>query len=50
MKLALPRLGNIEVINESIITDMGHELIEVRPNSKKTLDLGVRYSPEYCLL
>ncbi|MDD3655973.1 MAG: CoA protein activase [Atribacterota bacterium] len=50
MKLALPRLGNIDVINETIITDMGHELAEVPPNSKKTLDLGVRYSPEYCCL
>lgn len=50
MKLALPRLGNIEVINETIITDMGHELIEVPPNTKKTLDLGVRYAPEYCCL
>jgi len=50
MKLALPRLGNIEVINETIITDMGHELVETPPNTKKTMDLGVRYSPEYCCL
>ena len=50
MKLALPRMGNIEVINNTIITDMGHELIESPPNSKRTLDLGVRYAPEYCCL
>ena len=50
MKIALPRLGNIEVMNETIITDMGHELIEIPPNSKKTLDLGVRHAPEYCCL
>ncbi len=50
MKLALPRLGNIDVMNETIITDMGHELIKTPPNSKKTLDLGVRHSPEYCCL
>jgi predicted nucleotide-binding protein (sugar kinase/HSP70/actin superfamily) len=50
MKLALPRLGNIDVINETIITDMGHELIETPLNSKKTMDLGVKYSPEYCCL
>ncbi len=50
MKLALPRLGNIDVINETIVTDMGHNLIETPPNSKKTMDLGVRYSPEYCCL
>jgi len=50
MKLALPRLGNIEVINHTLITDMGHELIEAPPNSKKTMDLGVKYSPEYCCL
>ncbi len=50
MKLALPRLGNIDVINETIVTDMGHKLIETPPNSKKTMDLGVRYSPEYCCL
>jgi predicted nucleotide-binding protein (sugar kinase/HSP70/actin superfamily) len=50
MKLTLPRLGNIEVAYETIITDLGHELIEAPPNSKRTLDLGVRYSPEYCCL
>ncbi len=50
MKLALPRLGNIEVINHTIITDMGHELIEAPPNTKRTMDLGVKYSPEYCCL
>lgn len=50
MKLALPRLGNTEVINHTLITDMGHELIEAPHNSKKTLDLGVKYSPEYCCL
>ena len=50
MKLALPRLGNIEVINHTLITDMGHELIDTPPSSKKTMDLGVKYSPEYCCL
>ena len=50
MKLALPRLGNIDVINGTVLTDMGHELIETPPNSKRTMDLGVRYSPEYCCL
>mgnify|MGYP001024310428 CR=1 FL=1 len=50
MKIALPRLGNIEVMNETIITDLGHELIEIPPNTKRTLDLGVRYAPEYCCL
>ncbi len=50
MKLALPRFGNTEVITETIITDMGHKLIKTPANSKRTLDLGVRYSPEYCCL
>jgi len=50
MKLALPRLGNIEVVNHTLITDMGHELVEAPPNSKRTMDLGVKYSPEYCCL
>jgi len=50
MKLALPRLGNIDVICETIITDMGNELIETPLNSKRTMDLGVKYSPEYCCL
>ena len=50
MKLALPRLGNIEVVNHTLITDLGHEVIEAPPNSKKTMDLGVKYSPEYCCL
>lgn len=50
MKLALPRMGNIEVVYDTLITDMGHELIEPPSTSKRTLDLGVRYSPEYCCL
>ena len=50
MKLALPRLGNIEVVNHTILTDMGHEPVEAPPNSKRTMDLGVKYSPEYCCL
>ena len=50
MKLSLPRIGNVDVINNTMFTEMGHELIEAPPNSKKTMDLGVKYAPEYCCL
>ncbi len=50
MKLAYPRLGNIEVLGNTMFTEMGHELIEAPPNSKRTMDLGVKYAPEYCCL
>ncbi len=51
MKVTIPNLGNITLIAaKSLFVNLGHEVIMPPPNSKRTLDLGVRYAPEYCCL
>jgi len=51
MKVTFPNLGNIVTIaGKALLLNLGHEIILPPPNSKRTLDLGVRYSPEYCCL
>jgi predicted nucleotide-binding protein (sugar kinase/HSP70/actin superfamily) len=51
MKITFPNLGNITPIAaKSLLLNLGHEVILPPPNTKRTLGLGVRYSPEYCCL
>jgi len=51
MKITMPNFGQLTPIAvKSLIFNLGHEVILPPPNSKRTLDLGVRYSPEYCCL
>lgn len=51
MKVTMPNLGNlISIAGKSLLSNLGHEVILPPPNSKRTLDLGVRYAPEYCCL
>ena len=51
MKITLPNFGNMTTIGgKALLFNLGHEVILPPPNTKKTLDLGVRYSPEYCCL
>ena len=51
MKVTMPNLGNlISIAGKALLSNLGHEVILPPPNTKRTLDLGVRYSPEYCCL
>lgn len=51
MKVTLPNLGNLtSIAGKALLSNLGHEVILPPPNTKRTLDLGVRYSPEYCCL
>ena len=51
MKITLPNLGCIiPIAGKALFSNLGHEVILPPPNTKRTLDLGVRYSPEYCCL
>ena len=51
MKVTVPNFGNLTPIAvKGLLSSLGHELILPPPNTKRTLDLGVRYSPEYCCL
>jgi len=51
MKVTMPNLGNLaSIAGKSLLSNLGHEVILPPPNTKRTLDLGVRYAPEYCCL
>lgn len=51
MKVTMPNLGNLtSIAGKALLSNLGHEVILPPPNTKRTLDLGVRYSPEYCCL
>jgi len=51
MKVTVPNFGNLtSIAGGSLLSNLGHEVILPPPNTKRTLDLGVRYSPEYCCL
>ena len=51
MKVTIPNIGNVASISgKALLSNLGHEVILPPPNTKRTLDLGVRYAPEYCCL
>ena len=51
MKVTFPNFGKFTPIaGKALLSYLGHEVIMPPPNTKRTLDLGVRYSPEYCCL
>jgi len=51
VKITFPNLGNIiSIAGKSLLSNLGHEVILPPINNKRTLDLGVRYAPEYCCL
>lgn len=47
MKISFPRMGYSYIAFKWMVENMGHECIVPPEPSKKTLDLGVRYSPEF---
>lgn len=51
MKVTIPNLSNLaSIAGKSLLSNLGHEVILPPSNTKRTLDLGVRYAPEYCCL
>lgn len=51
MKVTMPNFGNLtSIAGKALFSNLGHEVILPPPNTKRTLDLGVRYAPEYCCL
>lgn len=46
MKVTFPHMGNVYIPIESIIQGMGHEVIVPPMDTKRTLDLGTKFSPE----
>ncbi|MFW5976598.1 MAG: CoA protein activase [Bacillota bacterium] len=49
-KVTFPHMGNLDIGIKALINEVGLEPIVPPDNSKKTLDLGVKYAPEHACL
>ncbi len=50
MKISFPHMGYSYIAFKWLVENMGHECIIPPEPSKKTLDLGVRYAPEFACI
>jgi len=50
MKITFPHMGNMYIPLKSILQDLGLDVIVPPPISKKTLNIGVKYAPEFACL
>src|SRR5690554_6759181 len=46
MRVSFPYMGTI-LVYEKLINILGHEVVKPNRPTKKTIDLGVKYSPEF---
>ena len=49
-KITFPHMGELRIPVKALIQELGQEALEPPKISKKTLDLGVQYSPEFACL
>ncbi len=50
MKITFPHMGNLDIAVKAILGRLGQEVIVPPRTNKRTLNLGVRYSPEFACL
>lgn len=50
MKVTFPHMGNTYIAVKALFDDLGVETVLPPPNSKRTLELGTKYSPELICL
>ena len=50
MKVTFPHMGKMYISVATMLEELGFEVIVPPPITNKTLDLGVKYSPEYACL
>lgn len=46
MRIAFPHMGTLHVVLKTLFAGFGHTVLVPPPTSKRTLELGVRHSPE----
>jgi predicted nucleotide-binding protein (sugar kinase/HSP70/actin superfamily) len=46
MKVTFPHMGNVYIAGKAFLEELGTEVVTPPRTSKKTLDLGAKYSPE----
>lgn len=47
MKITFPHMGNIWVVGRTLFQTLGHEVIIPPKNTKRTMELGTTYAPEF---
>ncbi len=50
MRISFPHMGTSHIAIKHLLKNLGYEVISPPPPSSKTLDLGVRYSPEFACI
>lgn len=50
MKATFPHMGTLHIILKALLEGMGVEVVAPPPTSKRTIELGVRNSPEFACL
>ncbi|NLU50465.1 MAG: CoA protein activase [Syntrophomonadaceae bacterium] len=50
MRISFPRMGYSYIAFKYLVENIGHDCVVPPEPSKKTLDLGVRYSPEFACI
>lgn len=50
MKISFPHMGHSYIAFKWLVENLGHECITPPEPSKRTLDLGVRYAPEFACI
>ena len=50
MKITFPHMGNLDIAVKTILEGLGQEVVVPPRTNKRTLNLGVRHSPEFACL
>ena len=50
MRITFPHMGNSYIAISSLLKELGLDVVVPPPCSKRTLELGIRYSPEFVCL
>ncbi len=47
MRITYPHMGNLYIVVRALFTNLGLDLVLPPPTSRRTVELGVRYAPEF---
>jgi len=50
VKVTFPHMGTLHIILKALLTEMGLEVVVPPPTSQRTIELGVKHSPEFACL
>jgi len=50
VKITYPPFGDARIAIESLLRDLGHDIVPPPPSTNRTLSIGVKYAPEFACL